>query len=241
MPIDYWQEKCKLLEQHLQGDCSNFLSNWHFLRETMFHEVDSRALNDLKMGGYWPVWEKGLNEDNFGNSPRYRSYPQSSGNLIHHAFSLSQLYPSGDIKHLKSIFEFGGGYGSFCRLLYRLGFEGNYIGYDFPIYIKLQKLYLEKVGIFSDKINLISQLEQNIDVDLFVALWSLSESPETLKDEILKKVSFKEALITFSKEGHGPNLEYFTKVMNEMQGYVWKMYATPYIKGSYYLIGRKNG
>jgi hypothetical protein len=227
------------LEEHLNRDCSTFLTDWNFLRETMFHEINAKNFLTLKNSPYWEVWSKALKEDNFGKPPKYCHYPESSGNLIHHAFSLSQIYPTGDIKHLNSILEFGGGYGSFCRLLYRLGFQGKYIGYDFPVFVKLQKMYLEKVGILSNKISLISELKEKVEVDLFIALWSLNETPRAFRDNFLEKVSFKEILLSFSKEWHGDNIEYFKNLVSKMPEYDWVTYEVPNIPNSYYLIGRK--
>ena len=60
-------------------------------------------------------------EDNVGNPVRYFLYPKSSGNKINHVFHLCTLINQFniDIKKIKNVFEFGGGYGCMARIIFK--------------------------------------------------------------------------------------------------------------------------
>src|SRR4029077_4227477 len=134
-------------------------------------------------------WRPALREDSTGLPQRCRYDIRSSGNLIHHAYTLFKFEQSvgKTIDQFSSIFEFGGGYGGFCRLAHRLGFRGTYLIFDLPEFSALQKFFLESLRIpvndgqkrpgvhcISDFADLESRLGVSTDW-LLVGLWSLSE------------------------------------------------------------------
>ena len=100
----------------------------------------------------------------------------------------------------KVVFEYGGGYGNFARLIKSISSDLVYIIYDLPVFSYLQHYYLSsngfntydtidmfpKPGIYcinqKKDLNLIffKNLAKNKDEKLFVATWSLSETD--LKD-----------------------------------------------------------
>jgi hypothetical protein len=47
------------------------------------------------------------------------------------------------VKDHEVIVEFGGGYGSMCRLIYQAGYMGSYIIYDFAHLNLIQDYYLK--------------------------------------------------------------------------------------------------
>ncbi|MEZ5010016.1 MAG: hypothetical protein R2753_17840 [Chitinophagales bacterium] len=157
------------------------------------HEIEFKELNKSK---HWSQLKGGIKESKIGNPPSYNQYPESSGNLIHHAYSMLQImeYTSIDFTKIKRVFEFGGGYGSSCRLLYQLGYTGSYTILDLPEFSCLQKYYLNslplknklKIEINNPKyedhtVNLINQIKKPEDIDFFFALWSISEVPLNLR------------------------------------------------------------
>ena len=52
-----------------------------------------------------------------------------------------------DLSSSGVIVEFGGGYGSMCRLLHKLGFSGQYFIYDLPEFVALQRYFLKSIGM----------------------------------------------------------------------------------------------
>ena len=78
-------------------------------------------------------WKKALAEEKIGAPLPYWAYPRSSGNLIHHTYHIAQLESrlKERINAFDCIVEYGGGYGSMCRLCRNLGYEGDYFIFDF--------------------------------------------------------------------------------------------------------------
>lgn len=166
------------------------------------------------------------------------SSSKDAGNLIHHAYSLNQFIKHTDkwVSSIRSVFEFGGGYGSLIRLIRRVGFIDNFYSYDLPFFSELQKYFLGKLGInnvtfYSNKI------PKPIEVDLFVGLWSFSESSLAVRRKILRSVSFKNCLIAYQPHCNGiDNVEYFNIMFKWRKDIKWFDYEVPHLK-SRYLIG----
>lgn len=242
----YWEGECQILEEKLKiSDCSDFLQ-WPFIINDMFHTPPNLVFDTLTNSKYWELWKGALEEDSFGKPTPYSLYPKGSGNLLFHAYSLLQLanfISEFNVKNLKSIYEFGGGYGSFCRMLHKMGFVGEYTIYDLPVFSKLQGIFLKNVGLADKKISLISDWpeETEINADLFVAMWSISESPIELRDKILSMVKSKYILITYREEWLGfDNVTYFKKFKEDRLNYTWIDYTISYLPTDHYLLGKKN-
>jgi len=218
-------------------DIENFL-RWTSIQTTMHSgNCDKIQFDTLRNRG-WEKWESAIKEDSFGNPILSRYYPETSYASIYHAYSLSQIRPTGEVSDIKSVFEFGGGYGSMCKLIHRLGFNGTYTIYDLPALSQLQDIYLSKVGVKTDKITLTTTLPI-IDVDLFIAEWSIAESPIELRHKVFENIKFKECVISFyaTYGGYG-NLEYFDQLVKSMPDYEWKLQQIEHLPTNYYLTAR---
>jgi putative sugar O-methyltransferase len=227
------------------------------IKFTMIAEPNKLELRKLLTSNKSIYFKDIINEDWVGNPTPYFYYPKSSGNTIHHAYSLLQLYNlyNIDISKLTTIFEFGGGYGNFCKLLIKSNYTGNYIIFDLPFMSSIQKLFLNlsKINFNISFINIrqtrsislindISQITFN-NPDLFIALWSLSECPIALRDQILENNSdSKYFLIAYSNEFLGTdNHNYFENFRIKMTTHKWISYEIQHMKGHSYLIGKKIG
>jgi len=141
------------------------------------------------------------------------------------------------IENLESVFEFGGGYGSFCRMIHNLGFTGDYIIYDLPEFLQLQKIYLNKVIGEERNILFLDELENKGEVDLFISLWALDESPVELRNRILENVEAKYFLFAFNNVQE--HLDYFLKWTAKKTSHRWMTYDIPHLPGNNYLLGAR--
>jgi len=147
-----------------------------------------------------------LAEDKVGEPLPFWIFPKSSGNRIHHVYHLSQLFKFNKNKNLNDydlIIEFGGGYGSFCRLVNLNNYTKDYLIFDFNDINILQYYYL---GHFYKNVNIeenfkkcqitliscLSYFEKYINKFfknkkiLFVSHWAISEAPIEIRDNFLK-------------------------------------------------------
>ncbi len=143
------------------------------------------------------------------------------------------------------------------RLFYNLGFKGKYIIFDLQPFSLLQKFYLKSMNIpvlttenfkSSDKgVLLLSDLEQlekvledvNVSRSMFLATWSISESPMNVRDSFVPLVSdFGSYLIAYQDSfGEVNNIEYFDAWKKNRSDIKWVNYPIEQIPGSNYLMG----
>ena len=131
-----WLSNINRLTELVWGqDVRKFL-RWDVVSSTMFvanAPYVSTELNYLKSLPDWNTrWRSAIKESFVGYPIPYIFYPSSSGNLIHNAYHIAQFEEKMkiNIQDMDFIFEFGGGYGSMCRLLHNLGFRGRYTPYE---------------------------------------------------------------------------------------------------------------
>lgn len=243
-----WSNFLNRLNQSKSSDLNyeNFL-NWQVIRDTMFvcnSNFHSIELNYLKKTDDWKRWESAIKESSIGNPKRSNIYPDSSENLVHHAYHLSFFENSTNIKinEFDTVLEFGGGYGSMCRLFRNLNYNKDYYIYDIPEFLDLQKNYLDKLNFncnyFSgDDLNKFKFKGKK----LFVATWSLSESPKSLMDNILKKVkNFDAFLICFHKDyANNDNVKYFNDFALKNDHLFFSLTPISFLPDNYYFIGKK--
>lgn len=113
---------------------------------------------------------------------------------------------SGDVveylKSLKRIVEIGAGAGEMADVCRQLGFEGEYVIYDFKEMTDIQQWFHEKRGHKNNKyVNDVNDLEP---ADLCIATWSLTEMPIADRDAVMQKLSgTKDWLITYTDQIFG--------------------------------------
>jgi hypothetical protein len=253
----------------LSDDPSSFLQ-WDVIKKTMdvgnadYIETELEFIRNLED---WTRWEKALKEVLPGRPTLYPN-TKSSGNLIHHAYHVAQFEEKtgSNIASLDTIVEFGGGYGSMYRLVHNLGFRGKYVIFDFPAFSALQRYFIKSIGLdvhdentfessqngvlcISDIEILQSILNSNkisYDNSMFLATWSISETPLNFRKLILELVTkFKSFLIAYQGQfENSNNIEFFENWKNQLENIDWynskiKHMPNEYYKDNFYLIGNK--
>lgn len=256
-----WLENMNELKRRIQSSNAKKLLQWDVVKKTMFITFEKFIFTEyhaLKSSNEWATkWKPAIKENVLGCPTPYVFYPASSANLIHHAYHILtwENQTNSKASELDLVFEFGGGYGSMCRLLHNLHFKGKYIIYDLPLFSALQKFYLKSIGInvlSIDKLEsaqsgvfCISNAEDlqkitNQGKSLFIATWSLSEAPLKVRELIFpvaKKLS--SWLIAYQKNfGEMNNVDFFNSTMN-IQEYKWTDTPIAHMDGNNYLIGTK--
>jgi len=264
---DIWQSRSqRFIEQSLTKNPQSFL-RWDVI-QPMFVVNEKYVSTELAYLKSHPAWEKrwakAIQEDAIGHPIPFWRYPSSSGNLIHHAYHISKLENeiAENIDAIKFVFEFGGGYGSMCRLFHKLGFRGRYVIYDIPIFSALQRFYLSSLGIIDKnpkhlKYNRdneplctsdLEQVESEIknltsnDKTLFIATWSVSEVPIEMRASILKIAeSLQYIFIAYQNQFEGiDNSAYFKMWVDQRSEFSWNENEIIQIPENKYLIGKKS-
>ncbi len=245
-----------------KGKIYNFLRN-SFIQKMFF--VHNRffiikELNNLKLNKRWGFYKKLLPEDNVGNPVRYFLYPKSSGNKINHVYHLSILedYLKIDLSNIKYVFEFGGGYGCMARIFFQINKNIKYLIFDTKLVNLLQFYYLKQNKInasFSDRNQFILKNDlKNLKSEtkkksLFIANWSLSETPINFRNKFLKYIqNYQYILIAFQEHFEDiNNKKYFYNLQKKLKKkYKIYIFENKFYKGNifnkqrhYFLIGKK--
>lgn len=199
--INEWEKNLKIVEKYLLENLKfDFLRN-PIISKTMFIGRKQWISEELEYIESKMPSEKirALIIEDYIGKPFISNYKYlTSNNSIHHLYHLIRYLDktSRNLKEIKTVIEWGGGYGNFAKIFWRLK-KGNftYIIIDLPIFSCLQFLYLSIV-LGKDKVNFIvkesdSIVEGKINIlpasflnnfklkcDLFVSTWAISESSE---------------------------------------------------------------
>ena len=236
-----WENNRKEIRKAIiKGDLSDFI-NWDVIQRTMFFEAPRIEYETVMCNS---LLSTAINESKVGNPKRYYLNMSTSGNLIHHAYSISHLLNNCDILDFNKVIELGGGYGSMCRLFRNMNYFGKYIIYDLPEFSALQKFYLSSVDtkytdntIFSSDMNKLN--DDNISA-LFIATWSFSEMPIELREQLLNYMIFDYCIIAFQEEFDDiDNIDYFNKFMKKYKHINFNIIPIEHLRNHYYLVGTK--
>jgi hypothetical protein len=203
-----------------------------------------------------PTIHKALTESPVGKPLVNPHYPLSSPLLVQHGYHLTRLLESTDfdLSRLRLVVEFGGGYGSFFRLLYNLGYRKRYVICDLPVMCALQRFYLRNVfptdpgaqppanlqWLASGEYGGLKQEAVEHGPSLFIATWSLSETPPTVRSGIASVVgAFSYILCAYQRTfGSYDNVQYFTSLQKTLPHFSWHHAECPVYKNNFYLIGQ---
>ena len=217
----------------------NFIQKMFFVHNRLFI---LKELLELKKDKNWILYKKLIEEDNVGNPVRYFLYPKSSGNRINHVYHLSVLTKGFNInlKKLNNVFEFGGGYGCMARIFSKINKRTTFTCFDTNIVNLLQYYYLNQNNLdvgFSkkNKFHLISNIKKintRYSNSLFIANWSLSETPINFRKKFIKSIkNSKLILISFQENFENiDNLKYFNNLKKNLE----KKFEIKIIKNEFY-------
>ena len=218
-----------------------FIQKMFFLHNRFFVYSE---LKELKKDNKWSLYKKLINEVSIGNPIRYFLYPKSSGNRINHVYHLSILLGEFNLnlKKIKKVFEFGGGYGCMARIFSRINPGIKYTCFDTQYVNLLQYYYLKHCNLdvgfsstnnfkLSSSIKEIKKFSYNSKY-LFIANWSLSETPIQFRSNFNSLIKNSEIiLISFQEKFENiNNLKYFNKLKLELS----KSFNIKIIKNKFY-------
>lgn len=246
-PLHTWPYHQMTLRQCAEEKDPLNLLSWPPIVATMF--VGSGAkFTSIQLSRLPEHYLEAIKEPRFGNPQLYNNW--TSGNLIHQAYHLWQWEQKTEqqVKNLKSIVEFGGGYGAMALLSRRLGFTGKYTIIDLPELSLLQKFYLSNtIGL--DRLAFIDKkVWDTIECDLFIALYSLSEVPIMYRYRVLKdRVDANSILISHQNVYGLPdgtrvdNIKWSETLIKELDLFRWWRYRhdLPGLETHWYVIGQK--
>lgn len=143
--------------------------------------------------------------------PPIHSSMQIPYRLQHRHLDSWEQHTDLKIADLKTIAEFGGGYGAMLKCLRERGFSGSYSGYDFPEMLAIQRYYTQED---------FSKATEGT-YDLLISICALSEASIFDRIIFLRDNIFTHCLIRYQEQWDGiDNHAYFSPMRGD------KMFVT---------------
>jgi hypothetical protein len=142
----------------------------------------------------------GIND--FQHFSAFDDFTTTMNRVIHMAHLVLNGWGPAELSELDTIVELGGGIGDMADIVYKLGFKGKYIIYDFNEVGQIQKWYHDKLG-YTNIVH-TSDVNDLVDADLMIGMWSFTEMPLDLRAELMERIGgTKNWLIAYSNEIFG--------------------------------------
>lgn len=250
----------RMRELVLTENPAGFL-RWDVIEQTM--SVGAVSYVDLEfeylrsLADWGSRWKEAVHESVVGAPKPYYRYPWTSRNLVHSAYHVAQFEEKTGrrLGDYDCIVEFGGGYGSMCRLCHDAGFHGTYVIFDLPLFAALQTYYLRAVGIpvgGEGGVRCVSSVEAmkallsgDPAASLFIATWSLCECPVSFRDQFIPLVeAFGGYLLAYQEQYHEvENASYFRRWQVRWPDVQWREWQIEHLPKprSFYLVGTRGG
>ena len=176
-----WERHRWEMRRHVRRDPIAGFLNWPTVTATMFAGETAFIRSELEALRAQPDWESlwlpAILDSGVGQAPRMSGEPSANANMVHQAFHLMIWNKATlrEVRDLETVTEFGGGYGAMALVASRLGFRGTWRMVDFPEMCLLQSYYLSQheLGCGVE----FSPVLERLGADLYVACYSLSETP----------------------------------------------------------------
>jgi hypothetical protein len=266
---DFWQGICGELHRLATTDDPRYFMRWPPIGATMVHGAGPTTLRALWIMYRSPTWRAqwrpALWHTQHGHPPPFAPMPSTNAMAIEHASHLWRFHRhQGFFLHdTDCIVEFGGGFGSMCRLAHALGFRGQYIIFDLPPVLALQRYYLGLHGIEADdsgnaNVWLCSSLDSimarvsgtSLERVSLMSTWALSEMPMAVRRRIepfFELEAADKALFAYQPSFEGTdNRDYFRGLMTRTSNrWVWgelpvdPSEESPTSHDSLYMFGRR--
>jgi hypothetical protein len=204
-----------------------------------------------------PSLQRAMTESPVGQPLVHPYYPLSSPLLVQHAYHFTRLIEATglDLARLGLVADFGAGYGSFFRLLRNLGYRGRYVICDLPVMCALQRFYLRNLFGGDSAGQAPANLEwESADIpatlrresaahgpSLFIATWSLSETPLSVRDLVAPALAgFDYVLCAYQRSfGSRDNRAWFTALERSLPQFRWQHAECGVYRNNFYLVGHK--
>lgn len=254
---EWTKNRIALRNLMLYSDLRLFL-RWEMIRHTMF--TTEASFTDAEITYLKRIGKSidDFQEDSVGSPDSLIFYPNTSGNLIHHEYHLSRFETEQDVElaKLPFILEFGGGYGSLCRLIQRRNYAGTYVIYDLPEFSILQKFFLKSIGVnvrtveefdegragvylVSEEPALKKILATKSKQSLLIGTWSLSETPVDFRKNFFEVAgSFSNYLLAYQDRfNEVDNVKYFDDFARARPDVAFRTIRISHLPGHAYLFG----
>lgn len=252
--IPFWRDKLAELENDLLPSPRADLLNNKVIRWTMFAPWSTytpvefgyvrNRLGDRRTKAL-------IHESRAGQPPTFAVGDYlSSGNIVHHAYHIVRHDEMAKPGPIHTVVEWGAGFGSMARLWKRMDRKTTYVCVDTALFVAIEWLYLGSIyggqalnivdggGIKEGAINLVplgAVGALDMQADLFLSTWAVSESAKAAQDLLIKKNLYGAKHVLIGHQGTSKTFPFAGSVRELVKG---KCYAEDikHLPGNSYLF-----
>ena len=225
----FWTANRAQLRAHIAHNDPRLFLRWPVIDGAMVvrSEWIIHALPEMASIGWLPL----LTEDDLG-APKRIPGTATSPNLLQKAYQIVRFQrATGRQVTDFAVTEFGAGYGAMAKVLHRRGVRSLRL-YDLPEFSALQRYYLSLLNIEAETISPPAAFPHGGNGSMLIAMWSLSETPLSLRDEMQDAIMSYDAFLIGFKEQflEIDNIAYFKQLMRNTPGINWtqeQIYSLP--------------
>ncbi len=225
----FWTANRAQLRLHIAHNDPRLFLRWPVIEGAMVvrSEWIIHALPEMESIGWLPL----LTEDALG-APKRIPGTATSPNLLQKAYQIVRFQRATGRRVTDfAVTEFGAGYGAMAKVLHRRGVRSLRL-YDLPEFSALQRYYLSLLNIEAETISPPAAFPHGGTGSMLIAMWSLSETPLSLRDEMQDAIMSYDAFLIGFKEQflEIDNVAYFRKLTRNMPGIRWtqeQIYSLP--------------
>lgn len=247
----YWQDCSKQLELLVLGSAYHSFLRHPVIENTMYRmgysQVQDYELSFLK----YCISEdtrnkiKQIKDTNIGGNQITISEFNCSINTLGQIFYLAKLLDLSKNLQIKTIIEFGGGFGCLAHITKQVLPHVTYIIFDIPEILAIEQLFLSmesiKLKILKTKnepilegaVNLVPVYwlpDFNYNADIFISAFALTESSSYIQNIVLEKKFFESKIsyITGQMKITGVNWEDHNTIIQGIRRLYEKSYCQPF-------------
>ena len=250
--LDFWKATCDELYE-----CARFQDPMTFLRwppiaMTMTGGTSPdgiAAYRILQRSPRWPTWSKIIRHPNYGASRPFLPNLSTNCITVQHASHLEIFLQRTGHSFLDAdcIVDLGAGYGAMCMVARRLGYRGQYVIFDQPPVLALQRYYLALNGIDANygtgdvalcrSLSETEEISRRFKTVSVVSTWALSEMPVELRQQAEPLLaSATKVLLAYQADFEGiGNREYFTGLTQRITA-PWKHFEIDFFPRNFYVF-----
>ncbi len=236
-----WKFRQKYIRSHIDtpGGLSCFLT-WPVATEALYFmnwQVADRQLEILSQSPLFPSYDRAMRPFHAGGAVREQGRKYDP-HLVLQAYHLDRVLRSGLVLYdVKSVYEFGPGFGGMTLVLNRMGFRGNYIMQDLPELNRLQSYFLQQ-----ERVSNGYPVSHIVDghYSLFIANCSLDEVSEVDRLECWDAIDADYYEICYHQSWDEVDMNEVMADLAEMKPDVdWEQHEDEIYSPQAYMIGRR--
>lgn len=245
----HWTSSTEILANNIKAYGLNFFLRFNIIKGTMFlhDEKLSESILPKKIIQRHRLY---LSEKSFGHPILSKKYKFTSINKLHQFHHLLFLKKNLNFNlNDKNILEIGGGYGLLSSIIFEFYKPKKIVIFDLKVFSFIQKIYLKNIlkknivnkFKFFNNLNLTRIFFNNKKPNITFAMWSLSEMPINLREQLIPIIFKSDAILIGyqSKFENINNFAYFKNIQRKKLNYEFKNVKVPYLKNNYYLLCKK--